>query len=120
MASLTGRIILAAARRNATYTPVRFCKSKFGAVIIRIFLSILVLISSSCITFCISEKPSKIDISLIKSVKIRFFVSDRREQWFLDAQKLIQVRDKVKNSKRKNFPITFFALNVSSLDLCVY
>jgi hypothetical protein len=28
MASLTGRIILAAARRNATYTPVRFCKSK--------------------------------------------------------------------------------------------
>ena len=30
MASLTGRIILAAARRNATYTPVRFCKSKFS------------------------------------------------------------------------------------------
>ena len=32
MASLCGRIVLAAAKRNVTYTPVRFCKSKFFSV----------------------------------------------------------------------------------------
>jgi hypothetical protein len=30
MASMTGRIVLAAARRNVQYTPVRFCKSEYA------------------------------------------------------------------------------------------
>lgn len=29
MASLCGRVVLSAARKNVTYTPVRFCKSKW-------------------------------------------------------------------------------------------
>jgi hypothetical protein len=32
MASLTGRIVLAAARRNVQYTPVRFCKSEYPEI----------------------------------------------------------------------------------------
>lgn len=64
MASLTGRIILAAARRNATYTPVRFCKSKSSFSLILTFFFTFSLIR--CITLWMLEIRLKIDNCVIR------------------------------------------------------